>query len=94
MGLPGTEAFLFPRFLFVGNRLQPPLPSLSPKGQIRTVANQGREGMQRQGRKPPEARSKKPKKLIRRPPEARLKECRLCTHPDPYQPFSHCYKTH
>ena len=24
-------------------------------------------------------------KFIRRPPEARLKECRPCTHPDPYQ---------
>ena len=24
-------------------------------------------------------------KLIRRPPRARLKECRPCTHPDPYQ---------
>jgi len=30
--LLGIEAFLFPHFLFVGNRLQPPLPSLSPKG--------------------------------------------------------------
>ena len=39
-----------PRSLFVGNRFQPPWPSLSPKGQIGTVANQGREGMQRQGR--------------------------------------------
>ena len=46
--LLGIEAFLFPHFLFVGNRLQPPPPSLSPKGQIRTVANQGREGIQRQ----------------------------------------------
>ena len=27
-------------------------------------------------------------KLIRRSPEARLKECRLCTHPDPYQQSS------
>ena len=41
-----------PHSLFVGNRLQPPCPSLSPKGQIhRTGANQGREGMQRQGRR-------------------------------------------
>ena len=38
VGLLGTEDFL-PRFLFIGNRLQ-----------IRTVDNQGREGMQKQGR--------------------------------------------
>ena len=33
---------------------------------------------------------------MRRPPEARLKECRPCTHPDPYQqplPLKDCYKT-
>ena len=36
-------------FLFVGDRLQPPWPSLSPKGQIQTVANQGK-GMKRQGK--------------------------------------------
>ena len=30
--------------------IQPPRPSLSSKGQIQTVANQGREGMQKQGR--------------------------------------------
>ena len=45
MGLLGTKAFLlFPHFLFIGC-IQPPQPSLSPK-----VANQGREGIQRQGR--------------------------------------------
>ena len=30
--------------------IQPPWPSLSSKGQVQTVADQGREGMQRQGR--------------------------------------------
>ena len=44
------KPFRVPSFLLVGNRLQPPGPSLSSKGQIWTVANQGREGMQRQGR--------------------------------------------
>ena len=37
-----------PHFWLVGKRLQPPRPSLSSKGQIPTVANQGREGMQKQ----------------------------------------------
>ena len=31
--------------------IQPPGPSLSSKGQVQTAADQGREGMQRQGRK-------------------------------------------
>ena len=31
--------------------IQPPQPSLSPKGQVQTVADQGREQMQRPGRK-------------------------------------------
>ena len=44
------KPFCVPCFLFLGNRLQPPWPSLSPKWQVQTVANQGREGMQRQGR--------------------------------------------
>ena len=44
------KPFWVPRSLFVGNSLQPPGSSLSPKGQIQTVANQGREGMQRQGK--------------------------------------------
>ena len=30
--------------------VQPPRPSLSSKGQVQTVANQGREGMQTQGK--------------------------------------------
>ena len=46
VGLLGTEAFPCSPFL-VGNRLQPPGPSLSSKGQIRTVGHPGREGMQR-----------------------------------------------
>ena len=33
-----------PHFLFVRNRVQPPWPSLSSKGQVQTAANQGREG--------------------------------------------------
>ena len=36
-------------------------------------------------RRPPEATLEEPQKLIRRLPEDRLKECRPCTHPDPYQ---------
>ena len=44
------KSFCVPHFLFVRNRLQPPWPSLSSKGQVQTVANQGREGMQKQGR--------------------------------------------
>ena len=49
VGLLGQKPFCVPCSLFVGHRLQPPWTSLSSKGQIRTVANQGREGMQRQG---------------------------------------------
>ena len=30
--------------------IQPPWPSLSSKGQVQTVADQGRKGMQRQGK--------------------------------------------
>ena len=52
VGLP----FCVPHFLFVGNRLQSPWPSRSSKGQIQTVANQGREGMQRQRRSSQETR--------------------------------------
>ena len=37
-------------FLFVRNRLQRPWPSLSSKGQTQKAANQGRMGVQRQGR--------------------------------------------
>ena len=45
VGFLGTEAFLSPL-----SWLQPPWPSLSSKGEIRTVAKTGREGMQKQGR--------------------------------------------
>ena len=38
------------RFLTCRQSLQPPQPSLSSKGQIQIVANQGREGMQKQRR--------------------------------------------
>ena len=50
MGLLGTKACMCPCFLFVGNRLQPLLPSQSSRDQEQTFPNQGREGMQRQGR--------------------------------------------
>ena len=39
-----------PPFLFLENRLQPPGPALSSKGQNQTVVHQGRKGMQRRGR--------------------------------------------
>ena len=45
MGLLGTEGFLSP-----DSWLQPPWPSLSSKGQIPRIANQGRERMLKQGR--------------------------------------------
>ena len=50
-GAPGNGSLSVPHFLFVGNRLQPPWPFLSSKGQIQTVGNQGAEGTQRQGRR-------------------------------------------
>ena len=49
VGLPGTGALLSPRLLLAGNKLQPPEPSLSSKGQVQTVADQGRQGMQTRG---------------------------------------------
>ena len=49
-GSRAQKPFCVPRFLFVGNKLQPPWPSLSSKGQVQTVVDQGREGMQKQGR--------------------------------------------
>ena len=49
-GAPRHKPFCVPPFLFLGNRLQPPWRSLSSKGQVQTLANQGREGMQRPGR--------------------------------------------
>ena len=44
------KPFCIPQVLFLGNKLQLPRPSLSSKGQVETVANQGREGLQRPGR--------------------------------------------
>ena len=44
------EPFCVPHFLFLGNRPQPPWPSLSSTGQIPTATNRGREGMWRRGR--------------------------------------------
>ena len=49
-GLLSWNPFLVLYFLFVRNRLWPPWTTPSSKGQIRTVANQEREGMQRQER--------------------------------------------
>ena len=44
------KPFCVPHFLVLGNKTQPPWPSLNSKGQVQTVANQKREWMQRQGR--------------------------------------------
>ena len=41
-GTPAVNVFLCPRLSFVGNRLQPPGPPLSPRGQIQTAVDQGR----------------------------------------------------
>ena len=41
-GLQGTQAFLGPHILFLGNKLQPPRPSLSSKGQL--LIREGRGG--------------------------------------------------
>ena len=53
MGLPGTNPFCVPCFLFVGNRLHSAsltFPEFQTADSFQTVANQGREGMQRLGR--------------------------------------------
>ena len=50
VGVLAPDPFYVPCFLFVGNRLQPSWPSLRSKRQVQTVANQGREGTQRQRR--------------------------------------------
>ena len=50
-GPPGYRCFLC-FLLFVGKRLQPPRPSLSTNRQLQTVANQGKEGMQKQEEQP------------------------------------------
>ena len=44
------KPFCVPSFLFVENRFQAPWPSLSSNRRVQTVANQGREGIQRQER--------------------------------------------
>ena len=44
------KLFCVPHFLFAGKGLLPPRPSLRFKGQVQTVANQGREGTQKQRR--------------------------------------------
>ena len=49
-GFWAGKPFSVSHFLFVGNRLQPPKPSLSSKSQVQTVANLGRQGIQREGR--------------------------------------------
>lgn len=41
-GTPAVNVFLCPRLSFVGYRLQPPGPPLSPRGQIQTAVDQGR----------------------------------------------------
>ena len=43
------KSFWVPHFLFLGNKLQPPWPPLSSKGQVQTFANQGRGVTQRYG---------------------------------------------
>ena len=50
VGLLGMEAFLCPLFLVCRERISAS-SFLSPKRQVQTVANQGREGMQRCGRR-------------------------------------------
>ena len=55
-GLPWYKSLSVSCFLFAGKRFQPPRPSLSTKGQIQTVANQEREGMQ-SGAKEEQSRS-------------------------------------
>ena len=49
MGLPGTNPLCVPRFLFVGNRLHLTSMTFPEFQRAGSVANQGREGMQRQG---------------------------------------------
>ena len=51
MGLLGTKAFLFPPFLISRKwASSATMIFLESKGQVQIVADQGREGMQRQGR--------------------------------------------
>ena len=48
MGSWALKPFCVLHFLYIRNRLQPPWSSLSWKAQVKTVPNQGREGIQRQ----------------------------------------------
>ena len=49
-GSLGWKPFWVSHFLFLGKKFRPSCPSLSSKGQIQIVPNQGSEGMQREGR--------------------------------------------
>ena len=48
-GLQAQKPFCVPCFLFVGNKFQPPGPSLSSKWQVQTVANQEKEERKSKG---------------------------------------------
>ena len=52
LGLLGTKAFLCPLFLVFRRwaSVQPPWPPLCSKGQVQTVDDGEREGIERQGR--------------------------------------------
>ena len=50
MGSWAHKPFWVPHYLLLGDKLQPPWPSLCSKGQVQAIAHQGREGMQRPGR--------------------------------------------
>ena len=93
LGLQATDPFSVPCFLFVRYRLQLPWPSLSPKGKIQTVANQRREGVKTQRRRPPEAKSKKPEKLIRRGQIKGVQALHTPWYLLATLPWNHCYKT-
>ena len=43
-GFWAHKPFCVPHFLFLGNKREPSWASLSSKGQVQTIANQGREG--------------------------------------------------
>jgi len=55
-GSQAQKPFCVPCFLFVGNRLQPPQPSLSSKWQVQTVANQEKEETQKRERRSQETK--------------------------------------
>ena len=93
LGLQATDPFSVPCFLFVRYRLQLPWPSLSPKGKIQTVANQRKKGVKTQRRRPPEAKSKKPEKLIRRGQIKGVQALHTPWYLLATLPWNHCYKT-